>query len=200
MLSCLSPCILPFIPAFLIYLGGWSHDLPDPSHVWPSAASYLLGVCLAFGLIAVAATVALPVAPELLTLASRLAGVVLVFFGFHVMGRLGARVGTMGGLGVGVASGLAWTPCIGPVLAAGLALAGAQANPVRAIVLSSLFVGGLVLPFVALSLALSRRLSGFRQFRDRFPVFQVVAGALVILVGVLVAVNRFSLALQMVGG
>ena len=172
LVSITSPCCLPLLPGYLGYLTGFSASQLEADRRRPltAAALFVAGFSLVF--VALGAT-----ASELgaLLLAYRLplvqvAGVFILAMGLLLLleGRIGllsrggdwsrwlagGRLSTAPLLGAAFA--ITWTPCIGPVLAAVLTLAGSTADLTRGVVLLAAYSLGLGIPFLALALSLHR--------------------------------------------
>jgi cytochrome c biogenesis protein CcdA len=101
--------------------------------------------------------------------------------------------------GVGSAFAVGWTPCIGPILGAILTLAASSATVVHGAFLLAFWSAGLGLPFLVAGLALGRVMAAMRRLRPVMPVLEVVGGALVIVVGVLIFLDRFTIFNQYFG-
>ncbi len=95
--------------------------------------------------------------------------------------------------GVGSAFAVGWTPCIGPILGAILTLAASSATVFKGAFLLAVWSAGLGLPFLLAGLALGRALAGIRRLRRVMPVIEIVGGALVIVVGVLIFLDEFTI-------
>src|SRR5262245_37673097 len=95
--------------------------------------------------------------------------------------------------GVGAAFAVGWTPCIGPILGAILALAASSATVVKGAFLLGVWSAGLGLPFLLAGLAMGSVIPVLRRLRPIMPVIEVVSGALVIVVGVLIFLDRFTI-------
>jgi cytochrome c biogenesis protein CcdA len=96
-------------------------------------------------------------------------------------------------VGVGAAFAVGWTPCIGPILGAIFALAYDGGTVVRGALLLAAWSAGLGLPFLAAGLAMGQVMGGLRRIRPALPVIEVVGGAIVVLVGVLIFLDRFTI-------
>src|SRR5437870_781626 len=99
----------------------------------------------------------------------------------------------LGSAFVGVTFGAAWTPCIGPILGAILTLAAAQASVGHGAALLTAYSAGLALPFLLTALALDRFLAWFQRFRPYLVWVERIAGILLILLGLLLLTDRFTL-------
>jgi cytochrome c-type biogenesis protein len=138
---------------------------------------------------------------------TRIGGVVIVLLGMHLAGvfrmtpllrekRLHLNdkpAGYLGTLGVGVAFGAGWTPCIGPALGAILTYGMAQDTMWAGVGLLSVYSLGLAIPFLLASLALDWFLQTFQKFRAWIPVVEKASGVLLILLGILLLTGQFTL-------
>lgn len=101
-------------------------------------------------------------------------------------------LGYLGSVGVGMAFGAGWTPCIGPMLGAILSLAASQADLQRGIVLLAWYSAGLAVPFLLTAYAVETFLDLFKRFRRLMPVVQKTGGVLLLVVGVLMVTGQFT--------
>ena len=104
--------------------------------------------------------------------------------------------GFVGATLVGIAFAFGWTPCIGPILAGILAIAAAQdtvGDGVRLLLAYSL---GLGVPFFATALAINRFFAAFAKIRRYYHAIELVSGALLVIIGVLIFTNRFTIIAQ----
>ena len=137
--------------------------------------------------------------------AIKVAGLIIVVFGFAFMGLLpfrsssalaapglieGARRRGSRAL-LGGAFGVCAAPCIGPVLASILALASESSTVAQGAALLAIYSAGLAVPFLLVGIAFDRAMGAFRWLRDRYDVLRVVSGALLVALGLLVFFDRF---------
>ena len=101
--------------------------------------------------------------------------------------------GYLGTLGVGVAFGAGWTPCIGPALGAILTYGMAQDTMWAGVGLLTVYSLGLAIPFLLASLALDWFLQTFQKFRAWIPIVEKASGVLLILLGILLLTGQFTL-------
>jgi cytochrome c biogenesis protein CcdA len=95
--------------------------------------------------------------------------------------------------GVGSAFAIGWTPCIGPILGAILALAASSATVAKGAFLLAVWSAGLGVPFIIAGFAMSSVMAGMRRLRPFMPVIEVGSGALVILVGILIFLDKTTI-------
>jgi cytochrome c biogenesis protein CcdA len=95
--------------------------------------------------------------------------------------------------GVGSAFAIGWTPCIGPILGAILALAASSATVAKGAFLLAVWSAGLGVPFIIAGFAMGTVMAGMRRLRPVMPIIEVGSGVLVILVGVLIFLDQFTI-------
>ena len=208
-LSFLSPCVLPLVPSYVTFVTGLS--LEDVSRARRVALVHsLLFVCgftaifVALGAGATALGVVLAAYRDWI---SRIGGVLLAIFGLILLDvvRIPALsrdrriyladkpVGYLGSVLVGLAFGAGWTPCIGPVLGGILSLASATGSVWRGVALLLAYSAGLAVPFLLAALAIDKFLALFARIRRGLLWVSRISGALLIVVGVLLASGWFTM-------
>jgi cytochrome c-type biogenesis protein len=95
-------------------------------------------------------------------------------------------------VGFGASFAVAWTPCIGPVLTAVLALAGTSSTVHQGAYLLLAYSAGLGVPFVITGFALGTVTTTLRKFYRFLPVLEITTGALIVIVGILIFANEFT--------
>ena len=220
-LSFISPCVLPLIPGYVSFVSGVSLDEmrggPDSAasaairrRTFITSLAFVLGFSLVFISLGASATVIGKMVMSNLSILGRIGGVVIILFGLHTIGvlRIGwlyqeKRVQTtkkpaslLGAMLVGVAFAFGWTPCIGPILAAILFVAGAQETVRQGIILLAIYSAGLAIPFIATSLAINHFFSAFAKIRRHYKAIEVTSGALLIVIGVLIFTGRLTIIAQ----
>jgi len=208
-LSFLSPCVLPLIPSYVGFLTGLTLEELEVRR--GTALAHALWFVAGFSLIFIALGATASALGALLLRSQvwigRIGGVVVILFGLYLLGVLRPALlmrerkvqlarkplGYLGSAFVGVTFGAAWTPCIGPILGAILTLAAAQASVGHGAALLTAYSAGLALPFVVTALALDRFLAWFQRFRPYLVWVERIAGGLLILLGLLLVTDRFTL-------
>jgi cytochrome c-type biogenesis protein len=208
LLSFLSPCVLPLVPSYIGFLTGMS--LPEVSTrrrtALLHALLFVLGFSLVFVLLGASATALGRALNYYQHWLQRIGGVLIILFGLVCLGVIRADfltqerrvqvehkpVGYLGSALVGMAFGAGWTPCIGPVLGAILGLAATSHDLGRGMLLLGSYSAGLAVPFLLAAVALEAFLEWFQRFRRYLPWVMRVSGALLILVGVLMATGEFT--------
>lgn len=207
-MSFLSPCMLPVIPAFLAQLTGTSlgHAELRRKDLLFSTLLFVVGFSTIFAVLGVALNAVLAgAATDVLTWISRIAGVVVILLGLHLTGLLRlplldrqvsvhpgtSKPGHVSSLLFGAAFGVAWTPCVGPILGSTLALAASQ--PASAFPLLLAYAFGLGAPFMLVGLFPSRAFAFLKRHRGAAARLHTVFGVVLIGMGVLVFTNKLSL-------
>jgi cytochrome c-type biogenesis protein len=207
MVSFLAPCVLPLVPGYLSAISAVDAErLGQPGtarRVVVSSVPFVLGFTAFFVLLGVGAAL---VGGRLFAdqfLLERIAGFVLVVFGLAFMGLLpwperllgaglvqGARSRGSRVL-LGAAFAICAAPCIGPVLAAILVLAGSSETVFEGAALLGVYSLGLALPFVLAGAVFTRAMSAFRWLRDHYRAIQIGGGAIMVALGLLLFFERF---------
>jgi cytochrome c-type biogenesis protein len=207
LLSCASACVLPLLPAFVGYLGGVAAPSARPGRLAVIGAAGLFVAGFATVFVALGAGAALLGAglaayrPALVTAS----GVVLVALGvtlvagvpwlarewrFQVAHRLPRT--PLAAYVVGLAFAAGWTPCVGPILAGILVLAGDTATVGRGAALLAAYSAGLGLPFLALSAFVAPATALLARVRGAYPALNAAAAVLLIAMGALTLTNRLT--------
>ena len=208
-LSFLSPCVLPLIPSYVGFLTGMTaEELQVRRGTALLHALWFVGgftlIFVALGASASALGVALLASQHWI---ARVGGVLVILFGLYLVGALRpaflmrerrvhlARkpLGYLGSSVAGVAFGAAWTPCIGPILGAILTLAATRASVGQGTALLGVYALGLAVPFLLTAFALDRFLVWFQRVRPYIRWVERVAGVMLIVLGLLLVTDRFTL-------
>ena len=205
MLSFLSPCVLPLVPPYLVYLTGASLERFADAESEPRVRRETLAAAVLFVLGFTTVFVALGAGASAIGAALRaysselavVAGLGIVAMGLHFLGvtpiawlmrekRLAVAkpVGLWGAYFMGLAFAFGWTPCIGPILAAVLALAAAEATVLKGVGLLAVYSLGLGIPFVVAALAAEPFAAFLARFRAHLGLVERVMGGLLILTGI----------------
>jgi cytochrome c-type biogenesis protein len=207
LVSFLSPCVLPLVPPYLGYLGGttfeeMSNEKGLERAVWRrivlASIFFVLGFTTVF--IALGASASL-IGQFIQTWRAELsiaAGIVIILFGLHFLGVLHIPIlvrdtryhtanegaSFAGAYVMGLAFAFGWTPCIGPILSAVLALAANEASLGAGVRLLAVYSLGLGIPFVLAAVAIRPFLSFMQRFRRYLGLMEKVMGVLLVLTGI----------------
>ena len=204
LLSFLSPCVLPLVPPYLTFIAGTTvEELSGAGErrarrdVALAGLLFVLGFSTVFVALGATASVFGQVIRQYIDLLSYAAGLAIVAMGLHFLGvwRVGllyreARVqvekpvGVWGAYVMGLAFAFGWTPCIGPILAAILAVAGSEDTALKGAGLLAVYSAGLGLPFLGAALAIEPFFRFIKRFSRHFGKVEKVVGVLLVLTGV----------------
>ncbi len=209
LLSFLSPCVLPLIPSYLTFVTGVGFE--DLTRARRSALLHaILFVCgftIIFIALGASATLLGRVLLHYRVWITRLGGALVLVFGLYLLGviRVAAfdrerrvhlankPVGYLGTVLVGFAFGAGWTPCLGPILGAILTYTAATADLSRGLPLLLAYSMGLALPFLLAAVAVERFLETVKRIRPYLARVSQLSGALLIIVGVLMMFDYFTI-------
>jgi len=211
-ISFISPCVLPIVPGYLSFISGYSFDeMVNSSRselfkkVTINSILFIIGFSLIFVTLGASATAVGRFLVEKMDFFSKIAGAIIMIFGLHMTGifkikflnyekkfHSDKKIGPLGSFVAGLAFAFGWTPCIGPVLAAILAIAAQQDTIGKGIVLLSAYSLGLGIPFLITSLSINAFLAFFKKFSRYIRWVEIGGGVLLILVGFLIMTNNLT--------
>jgi cytochrome c-type biogenesis protein len=206
LISFLSPCVLPLVPPYLVYMAGASlerlaDDEPEPrvrKETALAACLFVAGFSTVFIALGASATLIGAVLRAYSDWLSMIAGIVIIVMGLHFLGltridfllrekRLGMAkpVGLWGAYVMGLAFAFGWTPCIGPILAAILAVAASEATVWKGASLLAVYSLGLGIPFLIAALLAEPFAAFLSRFRAHLQKVEMAMGALLVLTGIM---------------
>ncbi|MCR4268605.1 cytochrome c biogenesis CcdA family protein [Nitratireductor sp. ZSWI3] len=214
LLSFVSPCVLPIVPPYLAWLAGLSFEELSADgleagrkrRIVLAAIAFVLGFTAVFvGLGATASVVGRTIA-QYFDILSVIAGAIIIVMGLHFLGvfRIAllyreARVqvnrkpaGLAGAFVMGLAFAFGWTPCVGPVLAAILFVAGSEGTAVRGASLLAVYSLGIGIPFILAGVFAGQFLGWAARLRRHMHKIEMAMGGLLVITGILFITGRMS--------
>mgnify|MGYP001816840463 CR=1 FL=1 len=219
-ISVLSPCVMPLMPAYLSLISGVSvSDLSDETdrgalrkRVLAGCTSFVLGFSTVFIAIGASATAVgrflRTFQFELLGLTismAQIAGVLIVLMGLHLIGWLPIQAlyrdtrfqeasprGALGTYLMGAAFAFGWSPCVGPILGGVLTIAGAHETAGQGMVLLAVYSLGLGIPFFLAGWSIEWFFRSFERIKQHFHKIEIGSGVLLVALGFLVMTNRMT--------
>jgi len=211
LVSFLSPCVLPLVPGYISLISGVSIDnlkegTSSRRAVIINSLAFNAGLSIIFlflgttaGLVGSAIT-----SNPIIRIVG---GLVIIAFGLQLIGLLKIPAlyrdtrffsedkphGVIGSAALGMAFAAGWTPCIGPILAGIIGLAATSGGWRSGLVLSAFYSAGLAVPFLITGLGINQFLSFYRGFRKHLHKVEILAGAILIAVGLLIMSGRATL-------
>jgi cytochrome c-type biogenesis protein len=214
LISFISPCVLPLIPAYLSFISGVSvEEMKSQDRksevlkkVSLNTILFVLGFSLVFVALGASATFVGDFLLSKLSLFNKIAGAIIMLLGLHLLGvfRIGflnyekrfhtrsRPLGPFGSFLVGLAFAFGWTPCIGPILAGILLVASNQDTVTKGVVLLSSYSLGLGIPFFVTAVSFHTFLSVFGWIKKHFRVVEIISGSFLIIIGFLIFIGSFS--------
>ncbi|MBV0912769.1 cytochrome c biogenesis CcdA family protein [Anianabacter salinae] len=216
LLSFLSPCVLPIVPFYLSYLAGASvQSLQDGSEIPAGTRNravlasifFALGVATIFVALGATATAFGQVLRDWFGILRWIAAAIIIAMGLHFLGviRIGilyrqfntnagdtSKTSLLGAYVIGLAFAFGWTPCVGPVLAAILFMAGGQDSVGEGMRLLLAYAVGMTAPFVLAAFFIGPFLRWMRGFRRHLGKIEKAMGALLVVFGILIATNMVN--------
>jgi cytochrome c-type biogenesis protein len=213
--SFLSPCVLPLIPSYLSFVSGVSLEEMRNAHmerevrrrVVLNSLAFIFGFSLVFVSLGASASYLGSLFLGYRGLIRIVGGVFVILVGVYLMGLFkiatleryfqfnleGKPAGYLGSVLVGITFAVAWTPCVGPILGAILALAGTSGEIETGIFLLMTYAAGLALPFFLSAVAVNAFFQFSRIFRRYIRAVHVAAGVLLVVVGMLLLTGYITI-------
>jgi cytochrome c-type biogenesis protein len=213
LVSFVSPCVLPLVPAYLSFLTGSSIEelregLPASGlrrHPISHSLAFIAGFTAVFVLLGASASAIGSALRENQVLIARIGGVIVIVLGLQMMGVLRWRLlardtraqvrteerSLLASAIVGLAFAAGWSPCIGPILAGILTLASQERSVWQGAGLLFVYSMGLAVPFLITAAAVGAVLPALNRLKRFLPAIEVAAGAFMIATGVVLVTNSF---------
>lgn len=204
-----SPCILPMLPVYLIYLAGDQNDLHTSHklrHRMKNTCGFVLGFTVLFVLMGAGATVIGSIFQSHKLLIQRISGAIMIIFGLHYAGVL--KIGFLNqarrievstdklhffsAVLFGAAFSLGWTPCLGTFLGSALVLAGNAQTVWKGMFLLFMFALGLGIPFLVVSVLYEKITPLLNFMKSHSKTVSVVSGVLLVMVGIALLFGVFG--------
>jgi len=213
LVSFLSPCVLPLVPGYVSLISGVGVEQLKMQEsqllrkVMLNSIAFILGFSVVFVTLGAVATEVSQMLARYRSILAQVAGVVIILFGLHLTGvfkikalytdarlhRVKGGSTAWGAFVIGFAFAFGWTPCVGPVLTVILTFAAAQDSITKGVMLLAIYSLGLAVPFLLTALLLERFLKFYSRFRVHMHAIEVASGALLIGLGILLVLGRFTI-------
>lgn len=211
LLSFLSPCILPLIPAYLSYLAGSAvteiNTNKSRLELLKPASFFVVGFSIVFITMGLTVSSIGQTFTSNLGILKRFSGVLVFVFGLHMTGLVRIKAlyheksfmpnaglsQRIAPISLGMAFAFGWTPCVGPILSSILIYAGSMATVLKGTVLLSVYSLGLAVPFFLSAMTFSHFADYFKKVKKHLPVVSIISGAVLMIMGVLIFTDRLSI-------
>ena len=213
MVTFLTPCLLPLVPAYISFISG--HSLAEirsaeksekvTRSVMVPAIFFVLGFSIIFLILGATAGALGQALVKLGPILIRVGGALVIFFGLQLIGvfklmpllkekRYQGEIRATGPVKAflfGLAFAFGWSPCIGPILASILVVAANQDTMLKGILLLLAYSLGMAVPFLLTAALIEQFFGFFERIKPHFRKIEISAGAILILVGILMVFDRY---------
>ncbi|ERI89550.1 putative cytochrome C-type biogenesis protein CcdA [Clostridiales bacterium oral taxon 876 str. F0540] len=214
LLSFLSPCVLPLVPAYVSYITGTTigeiKSKKSNLYVLYKSFGFVIGFSLIFIIMGASITSLGKVFIKNQEIFRKTSGALIFIFGLHTTGILRIKLlyrekrflsfsktnGTFGSFFMGMAFAAGWTPCVGPILSSILVYASSMETINKGILLLVFYSLGLAVPFILTALAIDNLSARIRNLGKYLKIISAISGILMIAMGVLIYTNKISILSQ----
>jgi len=214
LLSFLSPCVLPLVPAYISYLTGSSiKELKEGKtklFTLYKSFGFVLGFSIIFILMGVSVTSLGKLFITHKDLFRKFGGILIIVFGLHTTGVFKIKLfyrekrflhfdkikGPFSSIIIGMAFAAGWTPCIGPILSSILIYAANMDSMDKGILLLIMYSIGLAVPFILTALAIEGFAEQFKKFSKYLPIVSTISGILMVIMGIMIFTNKLAILSQ----
>lgn len=211
LLSFLSPCVLPLVPAYVSYITGVTIGEEETKrsnlYVLYKSIGFVVGFSIIFIIMGASITSLGKVFIKNQTIFRQVAGALILLFGLHITGifkiklfyrekrflSFGKTSGNFGSVFMGMAFAAGWTPCVGPILSSILVYASSMETISKGIILLVFYSLGLAVPFILTSLAIEKLSVKIRKLGKYLNIISIISGVLMIIMGILIFTNKISI-------
>ncbi|MCG8566707.1 MAG: cytochrome c biogenesis protein CcdA [Desulfobacterales bacterium] len=213
LLSFLSPCVLPLIPAYFSFITGLSLDelTTDKAEIRKkvilATLAYVGGFSFVFILLGASASFLGGLAVQYAHWIRYVGGAIVLVFGLHLLGVLKIKafqfekrihmqkkpIHLFGTFVIGMAFAAGWTPCIGPMLGSILIVAGNQDTVLQGVWLLAIYSAGLAIPFILISIFINSMMAIMARTRKYIGLVHKISGALLVALALLLMSNKIAI-------
>jgi len=219
LISFLSPCVLPLVPGYISFISGVSvEDVRahtggegfvgrERRMVLLNALFFIGGFSIVFILLGASATWIGTLFSSKMSILTKVAGLVIIFFGLFKMGLLRVftfyreakfqfkdrKLGLVGAALIGAAFAFGWTPCIGPILGSILAYAGTLNKMNQGMILLLVYSLGLGIPFFLTAICINQFFRFFEKIKKYLGTLEFITGLILVILGLMIFFNKLIL-------
>lgn len=213
LLSFFSPCILPLVPAYIMYISGYGDkdEIPTRKMMIGRTLFFVLGFTTIFMIMGTSASFLGQFFIRYRSVFSKISGFIIVLFGLHMLGvfKIGVlrkenrvsfpvKINGFGGAYVmGIAFAAGWTPCFGPVLASILIYAGTGETISQGIYLLGVYSVGMALPFMLAAIFMNRFNNLLDRIENSGKWFPRITGIVLIIFGLMILFDKVVIVSQL---
>ena len=203
----ISPCLLPMLPIYISYFAGGGERTTGKT--LKGASGFVLGFTVVFVALGALAGTLGSFLNRYQTAVNVISGLIVILFGLNFMGILKLNLfrgsvrmdvnpdGFFSSMLFGIIFSLGWTPCVGAFLGSALVLASQQGHVLEGMLMLLAYSAGLGIPFLVSALLIDKLKSAFNWIKSHYAIVNMVSGALLVFVGVLMATGTLGRLLTM---
>lgn len=209
-LTFVSPCILPMLPVYFIYLAGSPDDIGDKKglnkRMLLNSLGFVAGFTIVFVLLGVTITSVGRLLDNNRVLLQKISGVIMMIFGLNFTGvlRIGflniekrldyktANLKFLSSVLFGMIFAFGWTPCLGAFLGSALLMAGNSETLLKGTLLLLVYSIGLGIPFIISAIVIEKAMNVFKKIRKYSRLISIISGILLIAAGILVFTDNLK--------
>ncbi|MBC2581815.1 cytochrome c biogenesis CcdA family protein [Clostridium sp. DJ247] len=210
LLSFLSPCVLPLVPAYISYLTGNTIENLNRTNTKLNTLYKSIGFTIGFSIIFIAMGASITSIGKLLTkyqsFFRQIGGILIIIFGIHTMGIFKIKLlfyekrflsfhkstGNLASILMGMAFATGWTPCVGPILSSILIYAASTNTLSKGVLLLIFYSLGLAVPFILTAMAIESFSIHIRKILKYSPIISFISGVIMIFLGIIVFTNKIA--------
>lgn len=210
LLSFLSPCVLPLVPAYVSYITGSAisdtENKKSSLYVLYKSLGFVLGFSIIFIIMGASVTTLGKIFLSNQSLFRKVSGSLIVLFGLHTTGIFKIKFfymekrflsfkktsGAFGSVLIGMAFAAGWTPCVGPILGSILAYASSLDTISKGVILLTFYSIGLAVPFILTALAIEKISAKINRMGKYLHIISIASGFLLIIMGILIFTNKIG--------
>ena len=219
LISFLSPCVLPLVPGYISFISGVSFAelrerqgsmrllSKEKRIMLYNSILFITGFSMVFILLGATATWIGAMISSKMSILTKLAGLVIIFFGIYMMGLIRPRIlfkearfqikdrrfGYVGAVLIGAAFAFGWTPCIGPILGGILTYAGTLEKVNQGVFLLLMYSLGLGIPFLLTAISINQFWRFFNRIKKYMRLLEVTSGVIMVILGLMIFTNKLIL-------
>ena len=212
--SFLSPCVLPIVPAYVSFISGLSmEEMKEKRNrsqilkkVSANSLLFIAGFSTVFIILGASVTYLGQFLLSRMAILTKVGGAIIIVFGLHTAGLFkirfleyekrfqikGKRFGLLSTFLLGLAFAFGWSPCIGPILAGILAYAGTRDTVGQGILLLGIYSAGLGIPFFLTGLGMNTFLGFFGKVKKHFRAVELASGFVLIAIGIVIFTGNLA--------
>lgn len=204
-LAFISPCILPMLPVYLMYLTGNSKKL-GKKRLIINTLGFIAGFTIIFVLLGATATSLGSLLNNSRLLLHRIGGAIIILFGLNLMDIIkpaflnkerrfkfqGNHSSFSGSILFGIVFSFGWTPCLGTFLGSALLMASNMNTVLSGILLLFIFSLGLGVPFIITAVIFDKLTNIFIWIKKNYRIINLISGSVLIIIGILMLTNLFG--------